>query len=113
MTEFREVKSTDDINNSAADSITEFREVKSTPDDLRVEVEVGTGVQELRSSVLCLEVKNDSKKPPTDDQGPRTRTSVSTSHSIFQKRDHRYTDLCFKFCTLAAKKELEDKLLQR
>ena len=31
-------------------------------------------------------------------QGPGARTSVTTSHSIFQQRDHSRVELCFKIC---------------
>jgi hypothetical protein len=33
-------------------------------------------------------------------QGPGTRTAVSTSHSIFQQRDHSRAELCFRLCIL-------------
>ena len=31
-------------------------------------------------------------------QGPEARTSMPTSHMIFQQRDHSRTELCFKLC---------------
>ena len=56
---------------------------------------MGTGVQEVRPSVLCLEVKNGLKKPPTGE--PRARGAYSRVH-FSQQRDHGRAELCFKLC---------------
>ncbi len=51
----------------------------------------------IRRPYLDLEVKKMVSGEPLR-QGTQVRTSVPTSHSIFQQRDHSRTELCFKLC---------------